>query len=288
MGSYCNLQSQAFPQPGPIYCPCHSLFVWYSHLTSFAASSLSLTITDTCAPFLSASTRTSAITACYLCHFLFCLFHLPLSLSLSSMATSPTTTTTTTVRSSSVPSLPPPSPKSPPEYPDLYGKRRETARVHMLEREITFLEEELKSVEGLQAASRCCKEIADYNQEEPSVMWLLEVALVPLVYPVTLSVYANLACPVLTSLGSVAAVAAVKVAVAAVFHPSNAAPYQSGAVVALAPNQIAVKRVAVLEIVVLSHVVAILGAQLVHLAPLAAVANAPALALAQAVQRRVV
>lgn len=75
------------------------------------------------------------------------------------------------------------------------------------------------------------------------------------------------------------------VAVAAVFHPSNAAPYQSGAVVALAPNQIAVKRVAVLEIVVLSHVVAILGVQLVHLAPLAAVANAPALALAQAVQR---
>nr|ACU19287.1 unknown [Glycine max] len=71
-------------------------------------------------------------------------------------------TTPTTVRSSSVPSLPPPSPKSPPEYPDLYGKRRETARVHTLEREITFLEEELKSVEGLQPASRCCKEIADY------------------------------------------------------------------------------------------------------------------------------
>ena len=41
------------------------------------------TITDTCAPFLSASTRTSAITACYLCHFLFCPFHLPFSLSLS-------------------------------------------------------------------------------------------------------------------------------------------------------------------------------------------------------------
>ncbi|KAL5182802.1 hypothetical protein HKD37_17G046840 [Glycine soja] len=75
-----------------------------------------------------------------------------------------------------------------------------------------------------------------------------------------------------------------KVAVAVVFHPSNAAPYQSGAVVALAPNQIAVKRVVVLEIVVLSHVVAILGVQLVHLAPLAAVANAPALALAQAVR----
>ncbi|CAJ2649970.1 unnamed protein product [Trifolium pratense] len=64
--------------------------------------------------------------------------------------------------SSSVPSLPPPSPKSPPEYPDLYGKRREMAKVQMLEREISFLEEELKSVEGLQPASKCCKELADY------------------------------------------------------------------------------------------------------------------------------
>ena len=40
--------------------------------------------------------------------------------------------------SSVVPSLP--RPKSPPEYPDLYGKRREVAKVQMLEREITFLE----------------------------------------------------------------------------------------------------------------------------------------------------
>ena len=43
-------------------------------------------------------------------------------------------------RSSSVPSLPPPCPKLPPEYPDLYGKRRETVKVQMLEREISFLE----------------------------------------------------------------------------------------------------------------------------------------------------
>lgn len=42
--------------------------------------------------------------------------------------------------SSSVPSLPPPCPKSPPEYPDLYGKRRELAKVQVLEREISFLE----------------------------------------------------------------------------------------------------------------------------------------------------
>ncbi|KAH1201102.1 Guanine nucleotide-binding protein subunit gamma 3 [Glycine max] len=186
-------------------------------------------------------------------------------------------TTPTTVRSSSVPSLPPPSPKSPPEYPDLYGKRRETARVHMLEREITFLEEELKSVEGLQPASRCCKEIADYVMANAD-------PLLPSTAGHVASGSGSVACPVLTSLGS-AVVAAVKVAVAVVFHPSNAAPYQSGAVVALAPNQIAVKRVVVLEIVVLSHVVAILGVQLVHLAPLAAVANAPALALAQAVRR---
>lgn len=41
---------------------------------------------------------------------------------------------------STVPSLPPPLPKSPPPYPDLYGKRRELARVQMLEREIGFLE----------------------------------------------------------------------------------------------------------------------------------------------------
>ncbi|KAL3586128.1 hypothetical protein D5086_012995 [Populus alba] len=46
----------------------------------------------------------------------------------------------TTGGSSSVPSLPPPCPKSPPEYPDLYGKRREMAKVQMLEREIGFLE----------------------------------------------------------------------------------------------------------------------------------------------------
>lgn len=44
------------------------------------------------------------------------------------------------VYSSSVPSLPPPSPKSPPEYSDLYGKRREIAKIQMLEREIGFLE----------------------------------------------------------------------------------------------------------------------------------------------------
>lgn len=59
-------------------------------------------------------------------------------------------------------SLPPPCPKSPPVYPDLYGKRRELAKVQMLEREIGFLEEEVKSAEDLPPASKCCKEVADF------------------------------------------------------------------------------------------------------------------------------
>ncbi|XP_039051214.1 guanine nucleotide-binding protein subunit gamma 3-like [Hibiscus syriacus] len=61
--------------------------------------------------------------------------------------------------------LHPPCPKSPPKYPDLYGKRREKAKVQMLEREISFLEEELKSVEGFQPASRSCKEVTDFVME---------------------------------------------------------------------------------------------------------------------------
>ncbi|KAI3789970.1 hypothetical protein L2E82_02778 [Cichorium intybus] len=62
------------------------------------------------------------------------------------------------------PALPVPRPKSPPE---LYGKRREFAKVVMLEREIGFLQEELKSTETLQPASRCIKEVADYMIANP-------------------------------------------------------------------------------------------------------------------------
>ncbi|CAA0836845.1 Guanine nucleotide-binding protein subunit gamma 3 [Striga hermonthica] len=58
-----------------------------------------------------------------------------------------------------VTSLPPPEPKSPPE---LYGRRRELAKVQLVEREIGFLEEELKSIEGLQLASRSCIEVVDF------------------------------------------------------------------------------------------------------------------------------
>ncbi|KAK2412388.1 guanine nucleotide-binding protein subunit gamma [Trifolium repens] len=182
--------------------------------------------------------------------------------------------------SSSVPSLPPPSPKSPPEYPDLYGKRREMAKVQMLEREISFLEEELKSVEGLQPASKCCKELADYvvANSDPLLpsnkknrrscrfwKWLSRM-------PLTVN----------------HAAAVVAAAAQTVFHHSVVALYLSGAAVAVVSlvlnhqnavnNNIAVVR----EIVVLFQLVAILG---VHHALLYAVANAPALVLAQLVQR---
>nr|KAJ0203677.1 hypothetical protein LSAT_V11C500279510 [Lactuca sativa] len=62
------------------------------------------------------------------------------------------------------PTPPLPRPKSPPE---LYGKRRELAKVVMLEREIGFLQEELKSTETLQPASFCIKEVADYVIANP-------------------------------------------------------------------------------------------------------------------------
>nr|GMC48522.1 guanine nucleotide-binding protein subunit gamma 3 [Ipomoea batatas] len=63
--------------------------------------------------------------------------------------------------------MPPPRPKSPPQYPDLYGKRRELARVQMLEREIGFLEDELKFVDRLHPASRSCKEVTDFVLSNP-------------------------------------------------------------------------------------------------------------------------
>ncbi|KAK2358591.1 guanine nucleotide-binding protein subunit gamma [Trifolium repens] len=190
--------------------------------------------------------------------------------------------------SSSVPSLPPPSPKSPPEYPDLYGKRREMAKVQMLEREISFLEEELKSVEGLQPASKCCKELAEYvvANSDPLLpsnkknrrscrfwKWLCGMPCF------------NLSWICLTVNHAAAVVAA---AAQTVFHHSVVALYLSGAAVAVVSlvlnHQIAVNNnlPVVPEIVVLFQLVAILGA---HHALLYAVANAPALVLAQLVQR---
>ncbi|KAG6389081.1 hypothetical protein SASPL_150540 [Salvia splendens] len=46
--------------------------------------------------------------------------------------------------------------------PHLYGKRRDGARVQMLEREIAFLDEELKSLESIPPASRSCEEVAEF------------------------------------------------------------------------------------------------------------------------------
>ncbi|GAA0187473.1 hypothetical protein Leryth_007340 [Lithospermum erythrorhizon] len=62
------------------------------------------------------------------------------------------------------PSLPPPKPKSPP---DLYGKRRELAKVQTLEREIGILQDELKYFDGLPSASRPCKEVTDFVMAKP-------------------------------------------------------------------------------------------------------------------------
>ncbi|KAK8637841.1 hypothetical protein V6N13_136300 [Hibiscus sabdariffa] len=107
--------------------------------------------------------------------------------------------------SSSVQTLPPPCPKSPPEYPDLYGKRRETAKIQMLEREISFLEEELKSLEGLQPASRYCKEVTDFVMAKSD----------PLI-PTSRKNRKSLEFPALTCHGS---------AVAAIPGPANAAPW---------------------------------------------------------------
>ncbi|KAI5415290.1 hypothetical protein KIW84_040654 [Lathyrus oleraceus] len=151
--------------------------------------------------------------------------------------------------SSSIPSLPPPSPKSPPEYPDLYGKRREMAKVQMLEREISFLE---------------------FRRDHDSYAFLFQAET------------RRIAALVAFGNGSVTVNHAVVAVAATVFHPS-VAPYLSGtaAVVSLVPNQIAVKIALFREIVVLFQVVAISGA---YHALLYAVANAPALALAQHVQ----
>uniref|UniRef100_A0A0A9E6I6 Guanine nucleotide-binding protein subunit gamma 3 n=1 Tax=Arundo donax TaxID=35708 RepID=A0A0A9E6I6_ARUDO len=52
----------------------------------------------------------------------------------------------------------PPRPKSPPRYPDLCGRRRLQLEVHILNREIDFLKDELQSLEGVPPASRSCKE----------------------------------------------------------------------------------------------------------------------------------
>ncbi|KAK4591383.1 hypothetical protein RGQ29_021551 [Quercus rubra] len=50
---------------------------------------------------------------------------------------------------------------------DLYGKRRLVLKVHALEREIGLLEEELKSLEGMQPASISCQELDTFIVAKP-------------------------------------------------------------------------------------------------------------------------
>ncbi|KAJ9179419.1 hypothetical protein P3X46_011208 [Hevea brasiliensis] len=69
--------------------------------------------------------------------------------------------------SSSLAAPPPWCPKSPPGGLDLFGKGRQLVKVQILEREIGLLQEELKTVEGLQPASRCCKELDDFIGAKP-------------------------------------------------------------------------------------------------------------------------
>ncbi|KAD4889397.1 hypothetical protein E3N88_21470 [Mikania micrantha] len=52
-------------------------------------------------------------------------------------------------------------------FVDLYGKRRQVAKVQVLEREIGLLQDEIKSLVELQPASRCCKELDDYVEATP-------------------------------------------------------------------------------------------------------------------------
>ncbi|KEH18482.1 putative G-protein gamma [Medicago truncatula] len=51
-------------------------------------------------------------------------------------------------------------PKSPlPGFVDFHGKRKQMVKIQVLEKEIGLLQEELKSLEGLHPASRCCIEL---------------------------------------------------------------------------------------------------------------------------------
>ncbi|XP_076940797.1 guanine nucleotide-binding protein subunit gamma 3-like [Bidens hawaiensis] len=52
-------------------------------------------------------------------------------------------------------------------YVDLYGKRRQLAKVQVLEREINVLQDEIKSLAELELASRCCKELEDFVEATP-------------------------------------------------------------------------------------------------------------------------
>ncbi|KAL6648009.1 hypothetical protein ACP70R_012233 [Stipagrostis hirtigluma subsp. patula] len=60
-----------------------------------------------------------------------------------------------------------PRPKSPPASPDPCGRHRLQLAVDALHREIGFLEGEISSIEGVHAASRCCKEVDEFVGKNP-------------------------------------------------------------------------------------------------------------------------
>ncbi|KAG2551365.1 guanine nucleotide-binding protein subunit gamma 3-like [Panicum virgatum] len=60
-----------------------------------------------------------------------------------------------------------PRPKSPPASPDPCGRHRLQLAVDALHREIGFLEGEISSIEGVHAASRCCKEVDEFVGRNP-------------------------------------------------------------------------------------------------------------------------
>nr|TKV95614.1 hypothetical protein SEVIR_9G375000v2 [Setaria viridis] len=60
-----------------------------------------------------------------------------------------------------------PRPKSPPASPDPCGRHRLQLAVDALHREIGFLEGEISSIDGVHAASRCCKEVDEFVGRNP-------------------------------------------------------------------------------------------------------------------------
>ncbi|KAF5793427.1 putative G-protein gamma [Helianthus annuus] len=60
-------------------------------------------------------------------------------------------------------------------FVDLYGKRRQVAKVQVLEREIGLLQDEIKSLAELEVASRCCKELEDYVEATPDPLVVMFV-----------------------------------------------------------------------------------------------------------------
>eukprot|EP01018_Ginkgo_biloba_P027752 Gb_07564 [translate_table: standard] len=56
---------------------------------------------------------------------------------------------------------------SPPSYPDICGRHRKQVELNRLTKEISMLEEELKLLEGLPLASKCCKEVVEVVDTRP-------------------------------------------------------------------------------------------------------------------------